>query len=287
MAALLSGEIQFLLDPPLQNLMQIERQSALHTRSTPQTRSIFLGLDQERKELRSSNIKGKNPFADVRVREAMYHAIDAPAIVKKIMRGRAKAAGVIIAPAIHGYTEKLNQRLPHDVKKAKALLKEAGYPDGFRVKLDCPNDRYINDEAICQAVVGMLGKAGIRVELDAQPKSLHFPKVLNHDTDFYMLGWGVVTIDSEYVFAHLYRTGEGWNAGKYSNPKLDKLIAQMIPETGTGKRDALIAEAWKIVQGDVVYLPLHHQVITWAMAKEFDMPIMPDDMPRFFWGTFR
>ncbi|MFP3943209.1 MAG: ABC transporter substrate-binding protein [Alphaproteobacteria bacterium] len=286
-AALLSGEIQFLLDPPLQNLKQIERQATLHTRTTPQTRTIFLGMDQERDELRSSNIKGKNPFADVRVRKAFYHAIDAPAIVKKIMRGKAKPAGVLIAPAINGYTEELDNRLPHDVKKAKTLLRQAGYPDGFKVKLDCPNDRYINDEAICQAVTGMLGKIGVDVELDAQPKSLHFPKLLNHDTDFYLLGWGVVTIDSEYVFAHLYRTGEGWNAGKYSNPRVDKLIEQMTSETDPEKRDALIAKTWEIVEGDVVYLPLHHQVITWAMAENFDMPIMPDDMPRFFWGKFR
>jgi len=286
-AALLSGEIQFLLDPPLQNLPQIRRQDRLTVKSTSQTRSIFLGLDQKSDELRSSDIKGKNPFKDKRVREAMYRAMDEAAIVKKIMRGQAKAAGIVTAPAIHGATPALDTRLPHDVQKAKALLKEAGYPNGFRVRLDCPNNRYVNDEAICQAVVGMLGKIGIRVDLDAQPKSMHFSKLVNRKTDFYMLGWGVVTIDSEFVFTHLYRTDANWNAGGYSNPKVDTLIERMTSETDPVKRDALIAETWKIVRNDVVYLPLHHQIVTWAMAKNFEIPIMPDAMPRFFWGRLK
>jgi len=283
-AALLSGELDFLLDPPLQDVRRIEAQADLKTASTPQTRTIFFGLDQGSEELRSSNVEGKNPFADQRVREAMYRAIDAEAIQRTIMRGRSQPAGMLIAPGVNGYSEQDDTRLEVDQDRAKALLAEAGYPDGFEVTLDCPNDRYINDEAICNAVVSMLSKVGITVNLDSQPKSLHFPKIEQRTTDFYLLGWGVPTFDSEYVFAYLYRTDGSWNAANYSNPKVDELLGLMGSETDRAERNALIKQTWSIVLNDVAYLPLHHQVITWAMRDNVDVPIMVDDMPRFFYS---
>ncbi|MFT4728699.1 MAG: peptide/nickel transport system substrate-binding protein, partial [Granulosicoccus sp.] len=170
-AALLSGELDFILDPPLQDLDRIKNTPGLHLEQTAQVRTIFLGMNQGVDELLTSDVKGKNPLADQRVRQAMYQAINIEAIKKKVMRGYAVPAGLITPPAVHGYTEALNERRPFDVDASKALLVEAGYADGFSIQLDCPNNRYINDEGICQAVVGMLAKIGIKVSLSAIPKT--------------------------------------------------------------------------------------------------------------------
>jgi peptide/nickel transport system substrate-binding protein len=252
-----------------------------------QNRSIFFGVDQASKELRSSNIKGKNPFKDKRVRQAMDLAIDINAIHRVIMRGLSQPANVITAPMVHGYPKELDQRPPYNPAKAKELLAEAGYPDGFEVKLDCPNNRYNNDEKICQAVVGMLGKVGIKVNLDAQPKTLHFPKITNKKSDFYMLGWGVATVDSHYVFTYLTTKDGPWNGSGYSDPRVEELTKAMSVEMDQAKRDAMIAEVWKKLTDDVVYIPLHHQVIVWAMNKRLEMPMQPDDQPQFCWAHLK
>lgn len=285
-AAILSGEVDFVLDPPLQDLARIEAMPGLQVSRTPEMRTIFFGLDQARSELRTSDIKGRNPFSDIRVRQAMYQAIDVNAIKLKIMRGNAIPAGLLTAPGVHGWSETLDERIPYNVKEAQRLIEEAGYPNGFSVKLDCPNDRYINDEAICQAVVGMLAKINIRVSLDSQPKALHFPKIENQETDFFMLGWGVPTVDSEYVFNFLYRTNAEWNAGGYSNPALDELIDAMTRETIPSVRDALIEQAWQLAKADIVYLPIHHQTLAWAMSKSLTLPIDSNNSPQFEYANF-
>ena len=286
-AALLSGEIDFLLDPPFQDLDRLKKNENLKVGQIAQNRSIFFGLDQASNELRASNIKGKNPFKDKRVRQAMHLAIDSNAIHKVIMRGLSQPANVITAPMVHGYPKELDKRPPHDLQKAKKLLAEAGYPNGFEVKLDCPNNRYNNDEKICQAVVGMLGKAGIKVNLDAQSKTLHFPKITNKQSDFYMLGWGVATVDSHYVFTYLTTKDGPWNGSGYTDPRVEELTKSMSVEMDQAKRDAMIAEVWKKLTDDVVYIPLHHQVIVWAMNKKLDMPMQPDDQPQFCWAKMK
>jgi len=283
-AALLSGQVDFVLDPPFQDLGRIQRSANLKVVQTPQIRTIFLGLDTGVKELRTSNVKGKNPFADRRVREAMYRAIDIAAIQKVVMRGLAVPAGIITSPGVNGYNGNLNKRLAYDPKKAKELLTAAGYPNGFSVRLDCPNNRYNNDEKICIAVVGMLGKIGIKVNLDAIPKSKHFPKIQKRVSDFYMLGWGVPTLDSHYVFTYLYRSKGPWNATGFKNPRVDELTAAMPVTVDLKKRDAMIAEAWKIAKDAIVYIPLHHQVIAWGMSKKVTLPIRADDSPHFRWA---
>jgi peptide/nickel transport system substrate-binding protein len=229
----------------------------------------------------------KNPLKDTRVRQALYQAIDIEAIRTKVMRGYSVPAGIITAPAVHGYTKALDERRPYDPAKAKALLAEAGYPDGFSIPLDCPNDRYINDEAICQAVAGMLGKIGVRVSLSALPKTLHFPKIKNRKTDFYMLGWGVSTLDSHYVFSFLTRGGDNtWNATGFNDPGINNLIEQIEVEVDIAKRDAMIARVWKRMKDEIIYLPLHHQVIVWAMRDRIDLPIVADDEVRFIYTRF-
>ena len=283
-AALLSGELDLLIDPPLQDLARIRSVPGLTLSEVAHVRTIFFGLNQRDDELASSNIEGRNPFQDVRVRQAIYQALQIDAIQSRIMRGRSQPAGMIIAPGVNGHTAELDTRLEYDQEAAILLMQEAGYGEGFSVTLDCPNNRYVNDEAICQAVVAMLSRIGITVTLDAQPKSLHFPKLEERETDFYLLGWTPTTIDSGDVFDYLVRTGGSWNAGGYSNVDLDALAPRIASELDTEVRNALIQEAWEIMLADVAYIPLHHQVLTWGMRDHVDMPITANNIPQFRWA---
>ena len=285
-AALLSGEIDIVTDAPVQDLDRITSSGDHKVLSTPQMRTIFLGMDQSADQLRSGNT-GDNPFKKKEVRQALYQAIDIEAIKKKVMRGLSEPAGIITFPGVTGYTKELDERLPYDVEAAKQLLADAGYPDGFDVELRCPNDRYVNDEAICTAVVGMFGKIGINVSLNAQTKSKHFKELKNDKGDFYMLGWGVPTLDSHYVFHYLYDSGASWNKVNFSNARVDELIKVMEGEVDLDKRNAAIAEAWKIVKDDISYLPLHHQVISWASKRNVDVPIRPNNEPLFRFSNKR
>ena len=286
-AALLSGQVDFILDPPFQDLGRIKRSPKLKLVQKAQIRTIFFGMDVGSKELRTSDVKGKNPFADKRVREAMYRAINIAAIQKVVMRGFSVPAGIITPPGVNGHTPDLDKRLSYDPAKAKALLAAAGYPNGFSVRLDCPNNRYNNDEKICIAAVGMLGKIGIKVNLDALPKSKHFVKIAKKTTDFYMLGWGVPTLDSHFVFSYLYRTKGTWNGTHLKNARIDELTAAMPVTSDLQKRNAIIAEAWKIAKSEMVYLPLHHQVIVWGMSKKLDLPMRADDFAHFRWAKIK
>ncbi len=280
-AALLSGDIDFTNFTPAQDINRING-SALHkVESTPQARTIFFGMDQGADELRSSNIKGKNPLKDKKVRLAMYHALDMNAIKDKVMRGLSEPAGMITFPGVQGYTKELDARLPYDPNMSKQLLAEAGYPDGFEITLDCPNNRYINDEAICVAAVSMLAKVGIKVNLDAQPKSIHFKDLQNDLSDFYMLGWGVPTFDSHYVYSFLLKSDGSWNKVGFSDARVDELVGTMLTETNLDQRNANIAEAWAIVQDNMPYLPLHHQVISWGSKSNVEVPIRTNNEPLF------
>ena len=282
-AALLSGEVDFVLDPPLQDLERIKAASGLKVETVSQIRSIFLGMNVGADELASSDVKGKNPFADVKVREAMNLAVDKKAIQRVVMEGLSFPTGMITPPGVLGNTPDNDAPYPFDLEKAKSLLAEAGYPDGFTVQLDCPNNRYNNDEKICQAVVGMLAKAGVKVKLDAIPKAQHFPKIQNRQSDFYMLGWGVPTLDSHYVFSYLVAGDGSWNATGYSNERVNEITKSIETETDIPKRTAEIMEAWEIIKAEMPYIPLHHQVIAWGMSDKVDAPIGADDAlrPRF------
>jgi len=279
-AALLSGEVDFLLDPPLQDLARIEATDGLKVITTPQIRTIFFGMDQGSPELRTSDIKGANPFADVRVRQALDLAIDEVAIQRVVMEGLSFPAGMVTSPGVLGNTPEQDTPLGFDVEQAKALLSSAGYPDGFSVRLDCPNDRYVNDEKICQAVVSMLARIGVKVSLDAITKAQHFPKIQNKTTDFFMLGWCVPTHDSHYVFSYLLDKEGSWNATGYDNPKINDMTSAIATEVDLDKRSALIDEAWTIIKADAPYIPLHHQVLAWAMIDTLELPISADDTPR-------
>ena len=289
-AAILSGEVDFIQDVPVQDLQRVAATDGLVVKTAPQNRTIFFGLNLGPDDIANDNVEGKNPLADVRVRRAMNLAINRDAIKQVVMRGQSQPAGIISPPFVNGWTEEMD-RIETDVAQAKALMAEAGYGDGFSIQLDCPNDRYINDEAICQAAVGMFGQIGITVNLDAKPKAQHFPLISSGGTDFYMLGWGVPTYDSEYIFNFLVHTrGEqrgSWNGTGYSNPELDAKIVSLSSETDLDKRNATIADIWGTVQDEVLYLPIHHQVLNWGMTDKVGIEVSPEDDPKIKYFTMK
>jgi len=288
-AALLSGEIDFILDPPAQDLQRLEQQAKVVRGN--EYRTIYIGLDQNSPELKYSNIKGKNPFADPRVREALALAIDIEAIKKAVMRGSSEPTGTMIAPQVNGWSEELANTISYNPEKAQALLQEAGYDkDEIHFTLDCPNNRYINDEAICQAIVSMWARIGVKANLNAMPRATYFPKVQSHDTSAYLFGWGVPTFDALYTLQSLIHSpGEGadgsFNFGGYSNPKVDELIDQVKVEIDEEKRTKAIQEALRIHGKEFGHIPLHDQVIPWAMAKNVNVVHRADNRLTPQWVT--
>jgi peptide/nickel transport system substrate-binding protein len=273
-AALLSGELDMAYPIPVQDIERVNRSADAQVLVGPELRTIYFGLDQFRDELLYSDVKGKNPFKDKRVRQAFYQAIDIEAIKSKVMRNLANPSAMMVGPGINGFDENA-KRLPFDPEASKRLLSEAGYPNGFGVTLDCPNDRYVNDEAICQAAVSMLAKVGVKVDLNAQPRSQYFAKVLapKMDTSFYLLGWTPGSYDSHNPLFLLHGcqndSGNGqFNLGRYCNPEVDALTSSILSETDTAKRNDLISQAWAKTMDDVAYLPLHQQALAWGVTND-------------------
>lgn len=288
-AALLSGEIDFVLDPPLQDLNRLRAAQGLKVVEGPEVRSIFIAMDVARDELLYSSVKGRNPFKDLRVRRALYHAIDIEAIRARVMRGQSIPTGTLFPPQVNGYVKDEDVRLPFDAERARALLAEAGYPQGFDITLDCPNNRYVNDEQICQAIAAMWARIGVRTTLNAMPLGPFFAKIQKDDTSIYLLGWGVPTLDALYSFQSLLAKREGslgngiWNYGNYANPAMDALIAKMKTEGGDARMVA-IRDALRIYREDVPHIPLHHQMIPWAMRANISIPHMANNNPQFRWA---
>ena len=275
-AALLSGEVDLVLDPSIQDLSRLRNNAALKVMDGAENRTIFFGMDQFRAELPGSNIKGKNPLKDVRVRKALYQAIDSASLNRVTMRGLSQPTGTLIAPQVNGWTKKVDARYAFNIDAAKKLLTEAGYPDGFEVDFACPNNRYINDEEICQAVTTMWSKIGVKAKLRTLPLVTYFPMIQRYEASIYMLGWGVPTFDALYSLQSLTRSvgagGDGnYNVGRYSNPQMDALVERIKKETDAKNRNDLIEKALELSHQDVSHIPLHNQIIPWAMKKSIDV----------------
>jgi peptide/nickel transport system substrate-binding protein len=271
-AALLAGDVDMVTDLPTQDVPRLRNDAKLKVLDGHEVRTIFIGLDQHNNELKYSDVKGKNPFKDIRVRKALNISVDREAIRRVTMRGLALPAAIMVAPGVHGHSPDLDKVTPVDVDGAKKLLAEAGYPNGFSFQLDCPNNRYVNDEEICQALVGMWSRIGLKVKLLAQPMATFISKIQNFDHDAYMLGWGVVNFDANYTLfslVHTKTTGAAgsFNLGRISDPKLDAIIAGINTEVDTKKRDPMLREALTITRDQYYYVPLHHQLRPWAMKK--------------------
>lgn len=271
-AALLSGAVDLIFPVPVQDLRRVDENPA-GTRALvgPELRTIFLGMNQSSASIAS--VDGDNPLRDKRVRAALYMAVDADLIREKVMRGLSRPTPLMISPTLLGDAPPLT-RLAHDPEGARALLAEAGFPNGFRVGLDCPNDRYVNDAEICQAVASMLARVGVRVDVSATPKAQFFQQVFapRYDTDFYLLGWTPGSFDAWNVLHNLLacrNAGDSagrFNIGGYCNPEVDRLTRAVHTEFDRGRRDAMIRRAFEIAADDIAYLPLHQQSLAWGVG---------------------
>ena len=251
-------------------------------------RTLFLGMDQHSEHL-PADPDLPNPFKDVRVRRAVYQAIDIAAIQKRIMRGSSRPTGPMVAPSINGYDPAQDVRLPYDPAASRALLKEAGFGDGFTVTLDCPSGRLVNDEAICQALVPILAHVGIKVDLNIRTFALFSQAVLARKTSFYLQSWLPPSGDALNTLVSVMATpgnSQGrFNSGGYSNPALDALLPRIRTELDNRKRDSLIAEAMAMHAADIGHIPLHQQPVVWAMRQNVHVPVMPDDGVRLACNT--
>jgi len=293
-AALISGQVDFVVDPPPQDLARMKANADLKLVEGAENRTIYLGLDQFRDELPGAGTPGKNPLKDQRVRQALYQAIDSAGLHSRTMRNLSVPAGTMVAPMVHGWSKALDERAAkYDVEAAKKLLADAGYPQGFALKLDCPNDRYVNDEAICQAVTAMWTRIGVKTTLQAAPMAQFVTRVMNNDVSAYLFGWGVATFDALYSLEALMATKDGktsagnYNGGRFSDATLDGMIGQIKVEMDAAKRDALLAQALQRVKDGYYYIPLHHQIRPWAMRKNVETPHRADDRPMPTWTTIK
>jgi peptide/nickel transport system substrate-binding protein len=293
-AALLSGEVDVIEPVPIQDIARVNASPNATVMAGPELRTIYLGMDQTRDELLFSNIKGKNPFKDIRVREAFYKAVDVELIKTRVMRGLSTPSALMIAPQLFKLSKDFT-RPKYDPEGAKKLLTEAGYPDGFEVTMDCPNDRYVNDAAICQAIVGMMARIGVKIDLLAQPKALYFAKILKaggYQSSFYMLGWTPGTLDAHNVLYDLMGCRDdpasargNTNVGGYCNKEFDTITDKVLQETDTAKRDLLIKQAFEIGIKDWSYIPLHQQALAWGVSKKVKLIQRPDNQVSLYWAT--
>ncbi len=291
-AALLSGDVDLVSDVPPQDVPKLKADTKVKIMEGSEVRTVFFAMDLGSDELRGSNIKGKNPFKDKRVREALNISIDREAIKRTIMRGLSIPAGIMVAPGVNGNTPDIDTPPKPDYEKAKKLLAEAGYPSGFEIPMNCPNNRYVNDEQICIAVVAMWSKIGVKANLVAQPMSIHSQTFQRGEAPLYMLGWGVSTYDAQYELQALAHTRTGgqdgsFNFSKVSDSKLDALIDAMKTETDVAKRNALIREALLRQRDEVLFLPIHHQVRPWAMKTNVETVYRSNDRPEARFTTVK
>ena len=285
LAALVSGEIDLVFDPPVQDIERLQREPAIRMLQTPDLGQQYLTFDQAHDELPDSDVKGKNPFKDLRVRRAVYHAINVELITKKVLRGQGVPTGAFLSSKVDGSPPELDQRLPFDPAKAKALLAEAGYPNGFSITLDCVNVPW--REAVCQAMTAMLTQVGIRASLHSSPTNQFFPKLSGATASFIEYGW-TPNPDAWSSLNALFRTwdktGLGtFNAGRYSNPKLDELIDHMRVEPDLTRRRAMVGVALRIVGDELPYIPLYRRTLNWAMAKKVTALQWPSDTLELRW----
>lgn len=288
-AALLSHELDFVLDPPPSDVERLRATPGLQVVDGPENRIIFIGMDQARDELLYSSVKGKNPFKDLRVRKALYEAVDVELIRTRLMAGQAAPTGAVMASPKGTFGDpEIEKRLPYDVADAKKLMAAAGYAEGFEVTLDCPNNRYINDERLCIALASMWAKINVKVRVNAMPRAAYFPKLQNLDTSLYMLGWGGPITDAESIFTPIYRnrgtSGVGeFNYGNVKDDTLDALAAASSREPDPARRAALIKQAFLRHNEQVHHIPLHRQVIPWAAWKNVTFVHRPDNWLEISW----
>ena len=283
-AALLSGDVDMINPVPIQDAARVEQRDGTKVIRGIEARVIMLGFGHEADQIKYTAMAGqKNPFQDARVREAVAKAINVDAILQTIMRGSAEAASQLVSPAMRGYSAANVARPSYDPDGARALLADAGYADGFSFGLKCPNNRYLNDEAVCQAVTGMLAQIGITAELDAMPVQNYWPELRADNFDMYLLGWSPGTFDHEHPVRFLVTTPNtekklgSWNFGGFSNARVDELLPMVQSEIDDGKRQAMIDEMVQIYQSEHAYVPLYVQPLVWGTRENIELTQRPDN----------
>ena len=285
LAALISGEVEMVLDPPIPDVARLKSEPALTLQQGPDVGQQYLALDQWHDELADSDVKGKNPFKDVRVRRAVYQALNVDLIAQKVLRSLAQPTGGYLSTSIEGSPPELDKRLPYDPAKSCALLAEAGYPNGFSIVLDCVNVAW--REAVCQAATAMLTQVGIRASLRSLPTNQFFPKLSGATASFAEFGWspGGDAWASLNALLHTYdKSGAGtFNAGRYSNPRLDALLDSLRVEPDAAARRAMVGDALRIAAADLPLIPLYRRTLTWAMKKSIRAVQWPNDHLELRW----
>ena len=285
LAALASGEVDLVMDPPYQDIERLRKEPRITLAQMADIGQQYLTFDQARDELVEGSVKDRNPFKDLRVRRAVYQAINVDLIISKVLRGAAVPTGAFLSTKVDGSLPELDKRLPFDPAKARALLAEAGYPQGFAVTLDCVNVAW--RENVCLAISGMLSQVGIRTQLRASPTNQFFPKLSQGTASFIEYGW-TASPDAWQSLNGLFRTfdkaGLGtFNAGRYSNPKLDTLIDNIRVEPDLTHRRAMVGVALRLVGDDLPYIPLYRRVLTWAMHSKVSLTQWPNDTLELRW----
>ncbi|MDQ2926617.1 MAG: ABC transporter substrate-binding protein [Pseudomonadota bacterium] len=285
LAALISGEVDMVLDPPIPDVARLQSEKALTILQSEDLGEQYLVFDMARDELEGSDVKGRNPFKDLRVRQAVHHAINVELIAKKVLRGLGVPTGAYLSKRVDGSPADLDHRLAFDPAKARALLAEAGYPNGFSVTLDCVNVAW--REAVCQAMTAMLTQVGIRASLNSMPTNQFFPKLSSATTSLAEFGW-TPTLDPWGSLNALFHTrdpgGPGtFNAGRYSNPKVDALIDAVRIEPDLVRRRAMVATVLRIVAEDIPSMPLYRRTLSWALTKKLHAVQWPNDAPELRW----
>jgi peptide/nickel transport system substrate-binding protein len=280
-AALLAGKVDMIYAVPTESIAELEHTQGIRLLKTPELRTIFLGMDEYHEELDGSDVTGRNPFKDRRVREAFALAIDETAIAGDVMHGLARPAWLLWGPGVSGYDAMLDARPAPDLDKARQDMTAAGYPQGFSVRMDCPDNRYLNDSQICKTIVGMLARIGVRATLHLEDKGEFFRHVgpPYYRASFFLLGWTPSTDDAHDVLRQITETRHqaNWNSSGYSNATLDSLIARIGAAPDSPERDKDINDAARILQADLPYIPLHQQEIVWAVRSDLSIIQTPNN----------
>lgn len=276
-AALLAGDVQAIENVPTADLAKLKTNSAVSLFRSISHRVMYLHLDSARERSpflfdKAGKPLEKNPLKDVRVRRAISKAINRQAIAERVMEGAAVPTGQLMPEGFFGYTPALKVET-YDPEGAKKLLAEAGYANGFALTLHGPNDRYVNDDQVCQAIAQMLTRVGIQIRVETMPSSVYFSRGTRLEFSFMLVGWAADTAEASSPLKSLLATydrdkGMGTtNRGRYSNPKMDAVLAQALATVDDARREKLLREATELAIGDLGIIPLYHQVNIWAARK--------------------
>jgi peptide/nickel transport system substrate-binding protein len=275
MAALLANDVDAIEQVPTADLARLKGNANVAIAQKVSWRTLFLHLDQYRDRApgladRSGRPLDRNPFKDVRVRQAVSKAINRQGIVDRVMEGAALPASNLVAPPVFGHAANLKPDAL-DVDGAKKLLAEAGFASGFSAVLHATNNRYVNDEQVAQAIAQMLARVGIAARVETLPASVYFVKARNGEFALSMLGWGSFSGDlalRSIAATFNAETGHGtWNGGRHSDAKLDALVTRSLATLDERKREAVAREAMAAAMQTYAVVPLHHQTASWAMRK--------------------